>query len=68
MDPLKREYGWILEMVGYWENPKVTAETIVDDWLDTGDLMTVDADGYLWFHGRKKQIIVHDAAQPLGHP
>ena len=49
-------------MVGYWENPEATAETIVDGWLDTGDLMKVDADGYLWFCGRKKQIIIHDGS------
>jgi acyl-CoA synthetase (AMP-forming)/AMP-acid ligase II len=48
--------------VGYWGNQQATAETIVDGWLDTGDLMRVDADGYLWFHGRKKQIIVHDGS------
>jgi acyl-CoA synthetase (AMP-forming)/AMP-acid ligase II len=49
-------------MVGYWNNPAATAETIVDGWLDTGDVMRVDADGYLWFCGRKKQIIVHDGS------
>jgi acyl-CoA synthetase (AMP-forming)/AMP-acid ligase II len=48
--------------VGYWGNQQATAEIIVDGWLDTGDLMRVDADGYLWFHGRKKQIIVHDGS------
>ena len=48
--------------VGYWQNPAATAETIVDGWLDTGDVMKVDADGYLWFCGRKKQIIVHDSS------
>jgi long-chain acyl-CoA synthetase len=49
-------------MVGYWNNPKATAETVVDGWLDTGDVMSADADGYLWFHGREKQIIVHDGS------
>ena len=49
-------------MVGYWNNPKATAETVVDGWLDTGDVMSADADGYLWFHGRKKQIIIHDGS------
>jgi acyl-coenzyme A synthetase/AMP-(fatty) acid ligase len=49
-------------MVGYWNAPEATAETIRDGWLDTGDLMSIDADGYLWFHGRKKQIIVHDGS------
>jgi long-chain acyl-CoA synthetase len=49
-------------MVGYWNNPKATAETVVDGWLDTGDVMSADADGYLWFHGRQKQIIIHDGS------
>lgn len=49
-------------MVGYWENPAATAETIVGGWIDTGDVMAADADGYLWFRGRRKQIIVHDGS------
>jgi len=49
-------------MVGYWNNPEATAETIVDGWLDTGDVMSADEDGYLWFHGRQKQIIIHDGS------
>jgi long-chain acyl-CoA synthetase len=49
-------------MVAYWNNPEATAETIVDGWLDTGDLMSADEDGYLWFRGRKKQVIVHDGS------
>ncbi|MEM8587361.1 MAG: class I adenylate-forming enzyme family protein [Pseudomonadota bacterium] len=48
--------------VGYWDNPQATAEAIVDGWLNTGDMMRADADGYLWFCGRKKQIIVHDGS------
>src|SRR5262249_23182078 len=35
---------------------------IVDGWLDTGDLVAADAQNYLWFHGRKKQIIIHDGS------
>jgi acyl-coenzyme A synthetase/AMP-(fatty) acid ligase len=49
-------------MIGYWNRPDATAETIQDGWLDTGDVMRVDEDGYLWFEGRKKQIIVHDGS------
>jgi long-chain acyl-CoA synthetase len=48
--------------VGYWNDRKASAETIVDGWLDTGDLMRIDEDGYLWFCGRKKQIIIHDGS------
>ena len=49
-------------MIGYWQNPAATSDTIRDGWLDTGDLMAADADGYLSFHGRKKQIIIHDGS------
>jgi acyl-coenzyme A synthetase/AMP-(fatty) acid ligase len=49
-------------MTGYWNRPDATEETIRDGWLDTGDVMKVDDDGYLWFCGRKKEIIVHDAS------
>ena len=48
--------------VGYWKQPEATAETICDGWLDTGDVMRADDDGYLWFCGRRKQIIVHDGS------
>ena len=49
-------------MIGYWGSPEATATTIKSGWLDTGDVMRLDADGYLWFCGRKKQIIVHDGS------
>jgi acyl-coenzyme A synthetase/AMP-(fatty) acid ligase len=49
-------------MAGYWEAPDATAEVIVDEWLDSGDLARADEDGYLWFFGRKKQVIVHDGS------
>ena len=42
----------------YWENPEVTAETFVDDWLRTGDLGELDDEGYLTISGRKKDIII----------
>ncbi len=48
--------------IGYWNSPTATAAVFRDGWLDSGDLMKVDADGYLWFCGRKKQIIVHDGS------
>ena len=49
-------------MAGYWEAPEATAEILRDEWLDSGDLARADADGYLWFFGRKKQVIVHDGS------
>ncbi len=50
------------QMAGYWEAPEATAEVVRDEWLDSGDLARADADGYLWFFGRKKQVIVHDGS------
>ncbi len=50
------------QMVGYWEAPEATAEVVRDGWLDSGDLARADEDGYLWFFGRKKQVIVHDGS------
>jgi acyl-CoA synthetase (AMP-forming)/AMP-acid ligase II len=49
-------------MVRYWNAPEATAEVLRDGWLDTGDVMRADADGYLWFRGRKKQLIIHDGS------
>jgi acyl-CoA synthetase (AMP-forming)/AMP-acid ligase II len=49
-------------MLGYWQAPEATEEVLIDEWLDTGDLARADADGYLWFFGRKKQVIVHDGS------
>ena len=48
--------------MGYWGDPAATKNAIQDGWLDTGDVMRVDSDGYFWFRGRKKQIIVHDGS------
>lgn len=49
-------------MTGYWNRPDATAEAIVDGWLDTGDVVAADDQAYLWFRGRKKQIIIHDGS------
>jgi acyl-coenzyme A synthetase/AMP-(fatty) acid ligase len=49
-------------MSGYWQAPEATEEVVIDDWLDSGDLARADEDGYLWFFGRKKQVIVHDGS------
>lgn len=46
-------------MQGYWENPPATRECLTDDgYFKSGDLGTIDDDGFLFIVGRKKEIIV----------
>jgi fatty-acyl-CoA synthase len=45
-------------MAGYWERRDATDEVIRDGWLHTGDVATVDAEGYITIVDRKKDIIV----------
>ncbi|RRJ84841.1 AMP-binding protein [Aestuariirhabdus litorea] len=46
-------------MKGYWQRPEATAETITSDgWLKTGDIATIQEDGYVKIVDRKKDMIV----------
>ncbi|MBI3651123.1 MAG: long-chain-fatty-acid--CoA ligase [Acidobacteria bacterium] len=45
-------------MKGYWKRPQDTANTVRAGWLYTGDLATVDEEGYLYLVDRKKDMIV----------
>lgn len=44
-------------MAGYWNAPKATEETIRGGYLYTGDMATVDEEGYIYLVGRRKDII-----------
>jgi acetyl-CoA synthetase len=43
--------------LGYWENEQATREKFIGDYWGTGDLGYRDGDGYLWFVGRKDDVI-----------
>jgi acyl-CoA synthetase (AMP-forming)/AMP-acid ligase II len=52
-----------LLMTGYWQRPDMTEQTIVGEWLRTGDLGYLDEDGYLYLVDRLNDMIVsHRAA------
>lgn len=44
-------------MLGYWDSPEDTASTLMDGWLHTGDIGHLDADGFLFLHGRSREIL-----------
>jgi long-chain acyl-CoA synthetase len=43
--------------LGYWNKPEATAKTLREGWVHTGDMGRIDADGYLTFMGRFKEMI-----------
>ena len=43
---------------GYWNQPEITQASFEDEWYKTGDLGYIDEDGFLYFKGRKKDLIV----------
>jgi long-chain acyl-CoA synthetase len=52
-------------MSHYLDDPEMTAETIVDGWLITGDLGRIDATGHLQLFGRKKNMIVTEEGKNI---
>jgi long-chain acyl-CoA synthetase len=52
-------------MAYYLDEPELTAETIVDGWLLTGDLGRFDADAHLQLFGRKKNMIVTEGGKNI---
>jgi long-chain acyl-CoA synthetase len=43
---------------GYWNRPAATAETFVDGWVKTGDLASLDAEGFLTMAGRSHDMVI----------
>ncbi len=52
-------------MKGYYNNKEATDESIIDDWLYTGDVGVIDSEGYLSITGRKKEIYVSSAGKNI---
>jgi acyl-CoA synthetase (AMP-forming)/AMP-acid ligase II len=47
-----------ITMLGYWNKPEVTKETIIDGWVMTGDAGYMDEDGFIFLMDRVKDMIV----------
>ena len=45
-------------MKEYYKNPEATAQTIINGWLLTGDMVRVDEEGFIWLVDRKKDVII----------
>ncbi len=54
-----------LVMSGYWDDPDTTRRTVRDDWLHTGDIGRIDADGFIQITDRKKDIIVNSGGDNI---
>jgi len=50
-------------MLGYWENPEASAQSLRDGWLYTGDLGHMDKDGFLYVLGRFKSLLIADVGE-----
>jgi long-chain acyl-CoA synthetase len=45
-------------MLGYWQHPQATAEVLKNGWLHSGDIVTVDEEGFIRIVDRKKDMIL----------
>jgi long-chain acyl-CoA synthetase len=50
---------------GYFKNDEATRETLADGWLATGDLGSIDADGFVTITGRKKELIITSSGKNI---
>ncbi len=44
-------------MLGYWNRPDEQREAMRGDWFVSGDLVEIDAEGYVWLHGRADEVM-----------
>ncbi|MBP7206000.1 MAG: AMP-binding protein [Candidatus Cloacimonetes bacterium] len=50
---------------GYYNNPEATAETLRGGWLYTGDIGTLDKDGFIYLRGRSKNMILGPSGENI---
>jgi acyl-CoA synthetase (AMP-forming)/AMP-acid ligase II len=50
-------------MLGYWNKPEATADTLRDGWLHTGDLCSIDSDGFITIRDRMKDMIISGGSE-----
>lgn len=79
-DPGEQGEVWVRGehvMKEYWNRPDATAETLVDGWLSTGDVASMDEDGFVYIQDRIKDMIISGGENVypaeienviLGHP
>jgi len=54
-------------MVGYWNDPENTSQTLIDGWLHGGDIATCDNDGFYTFHERIHEVVIHGGSNVSPH-
>ena len=52
-------------MLGYYKNDDATVECMDEDWMSTGDICTMDEDGFVYIRGRNKNMILGASGQNI---